>query len=144
MDAEFPLRQFRLSFCNILQWSDFRFELLVDEGLEISAEQCREVNAFWPALREQPYVLLVNCEQPFSYSFEASMEIGDPALQERVAIYTPNAASRFAHDSAVALNLMRYPDKKVQLFDRKVDALDWLAQGETAIRAQLKTNSTSQ
>ncbi|MBU3983908.1 MAG: hypothetical protein KJ985_10660, partial [Proteobacteria bacterium] len=61
--------KYKLSFCEIEQLSDEIFEVTVNEGAVIDEKCAEEGRIFWHDLRTEPYRLLVNNKNRFSYSF---------------------------------------------------------------------------
>ena len=77
--------RYQLSFCEIEQLSDSIFEVTTAEGAVIDDKCAKEANDFWLKLRKEPFCLLVNTINSFSFSFTGSIEIGKNPLRKKTA-----------------------------------------------------------
>jgi len=78
--------KYKLSFCEIEQLSDNIFEVTINEGATIDETCAEEARIFWHDLRKEPYGLLVNNKNRFSYSFMGSQKIGEHPLERKTAV----------------------------------------------------------
>ncbi len=78
--------RYQLSFCEIEQLSDNTFEVTTAEGAVIDDKCAKEANDFWLNLREEPFSILVNTNNSFSFSFIGSIEIGKNPLRKKTAL----------------------------------------------------------
>ena len=58
------------------QLSDNIFEVTINEGATIDEKCAEEARIFWHDLRKEPYGILVNNKNQFSYSFMGAQKIG--------------------------------------------------------------------
>ena len=82
--------KYQLSFCEIEQLSDNIFEVTTAEGTVIDDKCAKEANDFWLNLRKDPFCILINNRNSFSFSFTGSMEISKNPLRKKTAILLNN------------------------------------------------------
>ena len=59
---------YSLSFCDVYQITTDIFETIDREGVTIDDKCAEESWNFWNDLRKEPFALLVNCKNSFSFS----------------------------------------------------------------------------
>ncbi|GAA4880170.1 hypothetical protein [Ferrimonas pelagia] len=137
--AGHELRRERVACFELIVWQDDLFEVLVDAETEISASQCDAINAHWQS-RTRPFVLLLSCSQPFSYSFEASRRLGNSPMQGMLAVYCPNSVSRLSQEVAIGVNRSEHDHKIVRIFEQRDEAMAWLQLGLEQIRCATRVD----
>lgn len=118
--------KYKLSFCEIEQFSDDIFEVTILEGATIDEKNAAEAERFWQELRNEPYSLLVNNRNHFSYSFLGAQKIGEHSLEKKTAILIDNPISESQMATVRGLKQMagRWDNRRV-FHDRK-EAMKWL------------------
>lgn len=86
--------RYQLSFCEIEQLSDNTFEVTTAEGTVINDKCAKEANKFWLKLREEPFGILINTNNSFSFSFSGSIEIAKNPLRKKTAILLSNKKTK--------------------------------------------------
>lgn len=82
--------KYKLSFCEIEQLTVNIFEVTINDGVTINEECALEAERFWKGLRKEPYKLLVNNKNRFSYSFFGAQTIGEHSLEAKTAVLISN------------------------------------------------------
>jgi len=98
--------KYYLSFCEIEQLSEHVFEVTINDGVEIDEKCAQEGEEFWYTLRKEPYSLLVNNKNSFSFSFLGAQKIGDHALEKRTAILVNDTKTK--HQMSVLMELKKF------------------------------------
>jgi hypothetical protein len=65
----------QLTNCMIKQLSKNVFEIIPKEGIVVDKECVGECWKLWDSTREEPFGLLINCKNHFSWSFEGSRDM---------------------------------------------------------------------
>ena len=120
------LMKHKLSFCEIEQLSDNIFEVTINQGAIIDERCAAEAEIFWQNLRTEPYGLLVNNNNQFSYSFMGSQNIGEHSLERKTAVLVDNAASKDQMSTVLELKKMFGTVDNRQVFQNRKEALQWL------------------
>lgn len=116
----------KLSFCEIEQLADNIFEVTVNEDAIIDETCADEAKIFWRNLRTEPYGLLVNNKNHFSYSFMGSQKIGEHPLERKTAVLVDNPATKDQMSMVLALKKMFGTADNRQVFQDRDEALQWL------------------
>lgn len=116
----------KLSFCEIEQLSDNLFEVTINEGGMIDEKCAEEAMEFWHNLRTEPYVLLVNNKNQFSYSFMGSQKIGEHSLEKKTAVLIDNALSENQMSTVLDLKKMFGNFANIKVFQERDEAIKWL------------------
>ncbi|WP_156904766.1 hypothetical protein [Ferrimonas senticii] len=116
----------RVACCQLVELKPDLFEVLVDNGAEITLEDCQAFDQFWQQHCPFPFDILVDANREYSYSFGAALSIGSLPQQRFVAVYSKSHSAISAQQSAVSVNQLNYPDKQVQMFAERSPALNWL------------------
>ena len=116
----------QLSFCEIEQLSDNTFEVTTAEGAVIDEKCAKEANDFWLKLRKEPFSLLVNNRNSFSFSFTGSVEIGKNPLRKKTAILLGN--NKTESQLAMTLDLKKTVNfsEETCCFHDRAKAIEWL------------------
>lgn len=117
---------YSLSFCDIAQISDTLFEVIDKEGVIIDKRCANEVANFWTNLRQEPFGLLVNCQNSFSLSFEGGREIGIHPLQHKTAILIHDNEQELSIQSAMGIKKALNISYQHKIFYDRKKALEWL------------------
>lgn len=118
--------KYRLSFCEIEQLSDNMFEVTINENAVIDAKCAEEARIFWHALRKEPYVLLVNNKNRFSYSFMGAQKIGAHPLERKTAVLIDNDISKDQMSVVMDLKKMAGNAENRKIFQNRDEAIQWL------------------
>lgn len=116
----------KLSFCEIEQLSENIFEVTINEGAMIDEKCADEAMEFWHDLRTEPYVLLVNNKNQFSYSFMGSQKIGEHSLERKTAILIDNTISDDQISTVLDLKKMFGNIENKKVFQERDEAIEWL------------------
>lgn len=117
---------FSLSFCDITQISDNIFEVIDKEGVLIDKKCVDEVSKFWTELRQEPFGLLVNCQNSFSLSFEGACEIWIHPLQQNTAILVTNNKQDTAIKTVLAIKKALGVSYHHKVFYDRKSPIEWL------------------
>ena len=118
--------KYRLSFCEIEQLSDDIFEVSINEGAVIDENSAEEARDFWHELRTEPYRLLVNNKNKFSYSFLGAQRIGEHSLEERTAVIVDESALNIYKSTVLRLKKMAGNPENRRVFGDRDAAIKWL------------------
>ena len=117
----------QLSFCKIEQLSNNIFEVTTAEGTVIDDKCAKEANNFWLKLREEPFGLLVNTNNSFSFSFSGSIEIAKNPLRKKTAILLSNKKTIAEVGVTTDLkNTANFPEE-TRSFQNRNEAIKWLS-----------------
>lgn len=120
--------KYQLSFCEIEQLSDNIFEVTVNEGATIDENCAAEARIFWHELRKEPYGLLVNNKNRFSYSFTGSQKIGAHSLERKTAVLIDDEISDNKMPTVMELKKLAGDDlENKKVFQDRDEAIKWLA-----------------
>jgi len=117
---------YTLSFCEIEQLSDDIYEVTIDEGAIIDDKCAEEAKIFWHDIRTEPYVLLVNNKNSFSYSFLGSQKIGEHSLERKTAVLVDNPQSMDQMSTVLDLKKMYGNADNIKVFRERENAIKWL------------------
>ncbi len=118
--------KYRLSFCEIEQLSDDIFAVSINEGAVIDENSAEEARDFWHELRTEPYRLLVNNKNKFSYSFLGAQRIGEHSLEERTAVIVDESALNIYKSTVLRLKKMAGNPENRRVFGDRDAAIKWL------------------
>ena len=118
--------RYQLSFCEIEQLSDNIYEVTTAEGTVIDDQCAKEANEFWLNLRKEPFFILVNTENSFTFSFTGSIEIGKNPLRKKVAILLSNKKTKGEVAMTVDLKKTENYSEETRCFHDRVEAIEWL------------------
>ena len=118
--------KYKLSFCEIEQLADNIFEVTIDGGAIIDEKCALEAQKFWHELRQEPYRLLVNNKNCFSYSFMGAQKIGEHSLEQKTAILVDDPNTEEKMETVRNLKEMAGHWYNRQIFHDRNEALKWL------------------
>ena len=118
--------KYTLSFCEIEQLSDNLFEVTVNECVTIDQKCAEEARNFWHDLRKEPYGLLVNNKNRFSYSFIGMQKISDQSLERKTAILIDEDIFIKEMSKGMDLNKMLGNVENRKVFEDREEAINWL------------------
>ena len=118
--------KYKLSFCEIEQLSDNIFEVTINEGAIIDEECALEAEKFWHDLRKEPYRLLVNNRNKFSYSFMGSQKIGEHSLEQKTAVLINDPITEGQIKDVLELKKMFGNATNRKVFQDRNEAIKWL------------------
>jgi len=126
----------RMSFGFFNKLSEDVFEVVADEGIEITLEMIDECHEFVDEFITGDFALLVNRINTYSYSFEAKLSIASYEGLRAIAFVYYNSESKQAIDD---LQDNRMKDKwNAKMFSGLElgwqQAYDWLQQEMTALK----------
>lgn len=117
--------KYKLSFCEIEQLSDRVFEVTTDAGIVIDDKGAKEANDFWIELRKDPFCLLVNNKNSFSFSFTGSLEIGKNTLRKKTAILLSDKKTKGMVEPILDIKAT-VTSEKTRCFQDRDEAIKWL------------------
>lgn len=118
--------KYQLSFCEIEQLSDRVFEVTTSEGTVIDDKYAKEANVFWLHLRKEPFSLLVNNNNSFSFSFTGAREIGKTLLRKKTAILLNKKKTESEVEPTIALKQTVNFSEETRCFHDREKAIEWL------------------
>ena len=118
--------KYKLSFCEIEQLSDNIFEVTINDGAIIDEKCAEEAEIFWHDLRKEPYGLLVNNKNRFSYSFMGSQKIGEHSLERKTAVLVDDPISKDQMSTVLDLKKMVGNVENRKVFHDRDEAIEWL------------------
>ena len=118
--------KYKLSFCEIEQLSDNIFEVTINDGAIIDEKCAEEAEIFWHDLRKEPYGLLVNNKNRFSYSFMGSQKIGEHSLERKTAVLVDDPISKDQMSMVLDLKKMVGNVENRKVFHDRDKAIEWL------------------
>jgi hypothetical protein len=118
--------KYELSFCEIEQLSDNIFEVTINEGATIDEKFAEEARIFWHGLRKEPYGLLVNNKNRFSYSFMGAQKIGEHPLERKTAVLIDDKISNNQMSTVIDLKKMAGNAENRKVFQDRDEAIKWL------------------
>ena len=118
--------KYELSFCEIEQLSDSIFEVTINEGATIDEKFAEEARIFWHGLRKEPYGLLVNNKNRFSYSFMGAQKIGEHPLERKTAVLIDDKISKNQMSTVMDLKKMTGNVENRKVFQDRDEAIKWL------------------
>jgi len=112
-----------LDYCTIFHVGENIYELVFHPEIEVTRENIIEITGILEE-EESPRYLLVNKKYPFSYSFEAILEIYKTTIFDAVAVIALTSSSRIPMDFFLSpKNRNKTTLKYFVNFDQ---AIDWL------------------
>lgn len=118
--------KYKLSFCEIEQLSDDIFEVTINEGAVIDEKCAEEGRIFWHDLRKEPYRLLVNNKNRFSYSFMGAQRIGAHSLEQKTAVLIGDKIPEDQMSAVMNIKRMTEDMEHRRVFEERDDAIKWL------------------
>lgn len=115
--------RYKLSFCEVEQLSENVFEVTVNEGVTIDEKCAKEAELFWQKTRTEPFGILLNNNNNFSFSFLGSKKIGEHALEQKTAVLVSDSTSKDQMSTVHALK--KFPPNRKAFTDRE-EAIKWL------------------
>lgn len=117
---------YKLSFCDIERLSENIFEVIIMEGIVIDDKLAKEVNDFWLQLRDEPFYLLVNNINSFSFSFSGAREIANNPLRKKTAILLNEKTPKSHVETTLQIKKTINCLEDTQCFYTREKALEWL------------------
>lgn len=118
--------KYKLSFCEIEQLSANIFEVTINDGATIDEKCAEEAEIFWKNLRKEPYGLLVNNKNRFSYSFMGAQRIGEHPLERKTAILINSPLSENQISTVMDLKQIGGTVHSKSVFRDREEAIKWL------------------
>ena len=122
--------EYSLSFCNIYQIADDIFETIDKEDVIIDHKCAEESWNFWNELRKEPFALLVNCKNSFSFSFEGAQHIGKHPFQKKTAFLIEDASQRKKLELAMEIKEKVGHSYDYKVYSDREEAIKWLSLSE--------------
>ncbi len=121
--------KYKLTNCDIEQLSENVFEASPKEGIVIDRICLDECATIWNEKRDNPFGLLINCKNSFSFSFEGARDAGQHPLQQKTAFLCNDNADKLEMKlrwtqqvkemSGIFCNLRAFADRE--------EAIKWLS-----------------
>jgi len=118
--------EYKLSFCKIEQLSEDIFEVTINAGATIDGKCAEEAEKFWHDLKTEPYSLLVNNKNSFSYSFLGSQTIGEHSLERKTAVLIDASISKDQISMVLDLKKISGTVENRKVFQDRKKAISWL------------------
>lgn len=114
------MKQYRLSFSDIIDHQNGIVEAIVDEGTEVSAKQMHELHDFMQALTPPAHGLFANRKNSYSFTFSG--------LASARQLHGIHAVAEVTHGKTrnKVVKALWPASMKLQFFDTETEALEWL------------------
>ncbi len=119
------MKVFKLSFATINIIHDCLAEVIINDGVEMNVAMVEAYHNFLLDHLTPPFSLLVNKINPYSYTFEAQVEIASLKEIDHMAVVIYNSSSKMATNILIQLN--KTHDWNIELFNNREEAMDWLS-----------------
>jgi len=131
-----------LSFARVIILDDDLVEVIVNHGVEVTADMVDEYHAFVRQHLQAPFLQLFNKINDYSYNFDAQLKLG--ALSESCA----TAALVYKHASELVIALLQSIPREIewnlQAFSDREIALAWLCEYRDTVPVALRCNEPFQ
>jgi hypothetical protein len=121
-----PIVKYILSFCEIEQLTDDIFEVTINDNAIIDEKCAEEAEIFWMELRNEPYRLLLNNKNQFSYSFIGAQKIGEHLLEKKKAVLIDCQLEDDPMSDVINLKKIAGQTDNIKTFKDRGEALKWL------------------
>ena len=121
--------KYQLSNCEIEQLSDSIFEATPKENIVVDQKCLDECWKHWDDSQKEPFGLLINCKNCFSFSFEGAKGIGEHPFQQKTAILCDknDFESRKYFRLVLQIKEMSSHSMNHKLFYDREEAIKWLS-----------------
>lgn len=113
-----------LSFCVIHHLDNQVCEVIVHEGVEMDDLMVDEYHAYLEAYYDGPFMLLVNKENNYTYTFSAQQRVADLVNIKAIAVLAYRRSTEIA--TQALKNFKREHEWNLQIFHDRNLALEWL------------------
>lgn len=114
----------RVSFGEIAVLQPDLAEVVVDEGVELDMAMVKEYHAFLFKHLQAPFRLLINKKNPYTYTFEAQLNIASLEEMKAIAVVVYSTASQIATDTV--RDMQSNPQSNLRTFSSRDEAMAWL------------------
>ena len=115
---------YRLSFGQIIKLQDNLAEIIVDSDVEFNMAMIAEYHSWLLDHLNAPFALLVNKKNPYTYTFDAQMNIANLPEIKAMAVV---AYSKVTEESTnVLIDMPRKSKWNIRIFDERDLAMNWL------------------
>lgn len=118
------MKNYRLSFAEIIIFQNNLAEVIVDDGIEINQVMVDEYHDFLLSNLVAPFSLLINKKHSYSYTFNAQKTIAH--LDEILAMAVVSNTSGALMSTETLININGNVFKNIKLFEERDEALYWL------------------
>lgn len=124
LSKRFYMKNYRLSFAEIIIFQNNLAEVIVDDGIEINQVMVDEYHDFLLSNLVAPFSLLINKKHSYSYTFNAQKTIAH--LDEILAMAVVSNTSGALMSTETLININGNVFKNIKLFEERDEALYWL------------------
>ncbi|WP_028863620.1 hypothetical protein [Psychromonas aquimarina] len=117
-----------LSFAKIIVLRDDIAEVIVNDRIEVNLEMVKQTHAFLLSHLKQPFSLLINKLNSYSYTFEAQMEITNLPEINVLAVVSYNNFSTVS--TQYLQSLTRSNKWNLHIFSQRDEALAFLEKAQ--------------
>lgn len=125
------METYELSFGIINILRDDLAEIIINDGIEVSADQVDEANAFLVDFLEAPFSLLFNKKNQYSFHYDAQIKLGTFDELNAIAVLCYSKTSSTITE--VLSNVPRASEWNMQTFFNREEALAWIENEQTII-----------
>ena len=120
------MEQCNLSFCKFFKHSESLLEAILDKSVDLGVDHANEVNNTLKTMFTVPYGVLVDIRNDFTFDFEGGVEIGNSALEKRVALLIHRKKTETAARCLIHMQKASFPEKELKIFYDRELAIKWL------------------
>ncbi len=100
-------------------------EAIIDESVVMTADKLKTFHdALLSHFTSQPFSLLINKENSYTYDFEAQLNVGSLDQIDKTAVVAYSQISKLA--TRVIMSINQNKNWNVKMFEDRQDAIDWL------------------
>lgn len=100
-------------------------EVVINEAVVIDSEMVNAYRNLLQSQLEEPFSLLINKENGYSYSYDAQVAMGemsDIIAFRAVVVYSQSAEMA----TQIVMNINKHNNWNIKIFKERQEALDWL------------------
>ena len=120
------MTSFDTSFSKIIHHSNLYIEMIVDEGINIEERHANELNAIFDENFSNPFGLLINFENPYSFSFRGGANLGRTELLKKIALLAERDMTAITLQTFILFQREKHPERDIMLFNSREHAIAWL------------------
>lgn len=120
-------QKFDFRFGNFIKHSEKLVEVIFNEGSSIGVEEMKDCNVFLREHFRQPYSVLVNTKNSFSFEFNALVIAGDSEFEKKVGFLIYRLTTERSLGAVEEIQKGSFPHKQLGFFRNRDEAIQWLS-----------------
>lgn len=120
------MNKFILSFAEIIILKENLIEIIIDEGIEVSAGMVNEFHDFLLTYLEGPFRILINSKNSYSYTFRAQIQMANLKEIEAIGVSAETKSSMMSIETMIFLSKNNSCNIDFEIFKTRIEALAWL------------------